>query len=481
MEKSILKNTIYKLVLEFLRVGIPLITIPYIYRIFKPEVMGRIEISQAIITYFSIFAGYGVYNYGLREISYIKEDNKKKNKVFTELFIISFLSSILVSFIYCMYIFFMITEPILRKILMISVIQIFSYAFFLEWVNEAFENYKFISLKTIIVKIINFLCILYFIKKEEDIYTYIFLISFFMLLNNIISCIYIKKYIKFEFKSLELKKYLKPLTLIIVMTNSTILYTLLDRTFLSRYINDLEEIAYYGMAYKILGVLTTVITSAILVSVPRLSFYIGEKREEDYKELFSNLLSYTTFFLYPVGIGLVILSKEIVLLFGGNNYIGATNIMIFFSIRFIIATIQSIISRQVLFVYKKEKILTNIYLICGLLNLIFKIFLLKFNLFNAVSAIITTSLAELGILIISIIYIKEVMKLKMKILKLKDFKYLVISSLFFIVKLLPLSNKIQYKVLEVIFFNASIYIIILFLIKDEIIFEILKNIKRSNK
>lgn len=481
MGKSILKNTIYKLLLEILRVIIPIVTIPYVYRIFNPKLMGNVEISQAIITYFSIFAGFGVYTYGLREVSYIREKKEKREKIFTELFLISMISSIIVTVIYYFYIIFAIRDPVLKKILLINIIQLFSYIFFIEWINEAFEQYKFISLKTVIVKVINFICIIIFVKKETDIYLYIFIVAFFVFFNNLLSYFYIKKYIKFDFRNIDLKKYLKPLILMIIMTNTTILYTLLDRTFLIKYSKNLEEIAFYGMSYKLLGVLTTVITSAILVSVPRLSFYIGEKREEDYKRLFNNLLSYTAFFLYPVGIGLVILSKEIVLLFGGNNYIGATNIMIFFSIRFIIATIQSIVSRQVLFVHKKEKSLTSIYLICGLLNLIFKIFLIKFNLFNAVSAIITTALAELGILIISIVYIKKIMKLKMKVLKLKDFKYLVVSFFFFIVKLLPLSNKIQYRVLEVIFISASLYIIILFLIKDEIIFAILKNIKRSDK
>ena len=49
---SIIKNIIYKFSLEILRIFIPIISVPYIYRIFKPEIMGNIEFSQSISGYF---------------------------------------------------------------------------------------------------------------------------------------------------------------------------------------------------------------------------------------------------------------------------------------------------------------------------------------------------------------------------------------------------------------------------------------------
>lgn len=87
MQKSILKNSIYKVIVEVLRIIVPIITIPYVYRKFNPTLMGNIEISQSIITFFSIFAGFGVYAYGLREISYIRR--KKEEKI---LYLQNFLS-----------------------------------------------------------------------------------------------------------------------------------------------------------------------------------------------------------------------------------------------------------------------------------------------------------------------------------------------------------------------------------------------------
>ena len=61
MNKSIKKNFFFKLFLEILRIIIPIISVPYVYRIFKPEIMGNIEFTQSISGYFFVFAGFGVY------------------------------------------------------------------------------------------------------------------------------------------------------------------------------------------------------------------------------------------------------------------------------------------------------------------------------------------------------------------------------------------------------------------------------------
>ena len=178
--KKLIQNFIFKLSLEVLRIIIPIISIPYVYRLFKPEIMGNIEFSQSISGYFFIFAGFGVYTYGLREISRIRDNKDKRNKIFSELFIISTLSSFIVFIVYIGYIYFKFNSDILlRNMLLLNSIQILAYIFYIEWINEVFENYKFIAQKTIVVKIINVICIFIFIKISDDFYKYLLLINIF--------------------------------------------------------------------------------------------------------------------------------------------------------------------------------------------------------------------------------------------------------------------------------------------------------------
>ena len=309
---SILKNIIYKFSLEVLRIFIPIISVPYIYRIFKPGVMGQIEFSQSIVGYFFIFAGFGVYTYGLREISRVRNDEKKRNKLFTELFLISTISSIFVTVIYLFYVYFKFNNDILLKnMLLINSIHLISYIFYIEWINEAFENYKFISQKTIFVKVLNLICIFLFIKMSDDFYRYLFLINIFIFINNLISFIYIRKYIKFDFKNLKIKNYMFPLGMILLISNINILYTQLDKITLGFYSENISEVAYYGVAQKVMSILMVIIMSIISVTMPRLSFYLGQNKKDEYEKTFNKIFPFIYLLLFPIGVGIIILSRDI--------------------------------------------------------------------------------------------------------------------------------------------------------------------------
>lgn len=293
MNKSYLENFLFKFFLEILRIIIPIISFPYVYRIFKPEIMGNIEFSQSISGYFFIFAGFGVYTYGLREISRVRDNKKEKNKIFTELFLISTLSSFVVFIIYIGYVYFKFDDEILlRNMLLFNSIQILSYIFYIEWINEAFENYKFIAQKTLVIKLINVLCIFIFIKISSDFYKYLFLINIFIFLNNLISFVYIKRYIKITLDNLNLKKYLFSLGIILLIYNINVLYTQLDKIMLGFYSNDIKEVAYYGIAQKVMSVIMVLIMSIINVTIPRLSYYLGKENTKEYEKLLNIIFPY---------------------------------------------------------------------------------------------------------------------------------------------------------------------------------------------
>ena len=476
---SILKNIIYKFSLEILRIFIPIISVPYIYRIFKPEIMGQIEFSQSISGYFFIFAGFGVYTYGLREVSRIRNDEKKRNKLFTELFLISAGSSILVIIIYLSYILLKFHDSnMLKNMLLINSIHLIAYIFYIEWINEAFENYKFISQKTIIIKVINVICIFLFIKIADDFYKYLFLINIFIFINNFISFIYIRKYIKFDFKNLKIKKYIFPLGIMLLISNINILYTQLDRISLGFYVKDMSEVAYYSVSQKVMSIMVVIIMSIITVSMPRLSFYLGERNQREYEKLLNNLFKYSYLLLFPIAVGIIILSREISLFFGGSLYLPAQAVVSIFGIRVIVIVVESLLSNQVIFLHQKEKMIALIYGICGFSNLILKILLIKFNYFNASTAIFTTMLCEILIIFLDLLYIKNHLKINLKIFNFNSLKYFLFSLSFFGIKYILRNIELHYIFYSILIFICCslTYLILLILSKDECLKEIVNKL-----
>ena len=104
MSKSISKNIIFKFLLNIFNVVVPIIIGPYVLRVLGPDLMGTINFSQTIYGYFFIFAGFGVYQYGLREISRVRDDKKKLSQVYTSLFTLTFITNILTTIGYVLFV-----------------------------------------------------------------------------------------------------------------------------------------------------------------------------------------------------------------------------------------------------------------------------------------------------------------------------------------------------------------------------------------
>ena len=478
-DNFIIKNIMFKFLLEILRIIIPIISVPYIYRIFKPEIMGQVEFSQSIVGYFFIFAGFGVYTYGLREISRVRNNKEQRDKLFTDLFIISTVSSIVVTLIYFGYVYFKFnSDLILKNMLLINSMNLISYIFYIEWINEAFENYKFISQKTMIIKIINLVCIFLFIKVSEDFYKYLFLINIFIFFNNFASFIYIRRYISLSFKNIEIKKYLFPLFLMILISNLNVLYTQLDRITLGLYGENIEEVAYYGVAQKVMSIMMVIIMSIVRVMMPRLSFYLGEGNKLEYENLLNKTFPYIYLLVFPISVGIGILSKEIALFFGGIEYIVAQGVIIIFGIRLIITTIETILINQVIFLNQRERAIIFIYIIGGAINFILKVILIKLHILVGTMAIFTTMVSEIALIGIEYYYIKKYLDIKLEIFKLNNLKYLIFSLLFIPIKYLlrNLNYSVMLNSMIVFIACSSIYFIFLFMTKDKCLVEIMSKV-----
>lgn len=78
----------------------PFITSMYVTRILSPASIGEVVYAQNIVSYFAILAFLGIPTYGLREIAKARNDHEELSKLFSELFVINFISTVVFSFMY---------------------------------------------------------------------------------------------------------------------------------------------------------------------------------------------------------------------------------------------------------------------------------------------------------------------------------------------------------------------------------------------
>jgi len=105
--------------------------------------------------------------YGLREISKTRNDRDERNQIFSELFIINLISTIVFLAAYILLIFLVKAyrdELVLYLVVGISVaLNIFN----ISWIFEGLEEFRFISLRNLAFKILTFALLVIFVRGKK--------------------------------------------------------------------------------------------------------------------------------------------------------------------------------------------------------------------------------------------------------------------------------------------------------------------------
>ena len=466
-QKSLFKNTIYKAILSLVNIVVPLIIGPYIVRVLDVELYGMYNKVFSEFQIFLTFASFGIYTFGVREISKIRDDKEKVSKLFSNLCLLSLITNGLVMIIYILYSMFS-SSGLTTTIYLIMTIQIVGNIFYIEFVNEALENYKFITIKSAIIKILYLVALLLFVKKPDDIIIYSTIICMTVFLNNIVSFIYAKKRIKFDFSDIKFKKYLKAMAFILVIENADMLYSQLDRVMLGRLVSDVSVTNYY-ISYYLVATVMSIPYAIINVSIPRLTYVIKNEGKKAYENLLKKSFSSLLFIIVPCCFGMFVLSQEIILLYAGDKYAYIYPILMVAAIVRIIISIQSVFTNLVLYPNNEEKQILKFCVTFGIINVLFNIVLVALKIFTPFSAMLTTGIAILLFVIAQYRYTKNKLQINLKIFEGSNKLYMLLSVLFIpmslLIRLLDLPFVVNIIVTMIV--CASFYVGVLYIRKDE--------------
>lgn len=467
MKKSMFKNTIYKALLSFANIVVPLLVGPYIVKLLDIELYGTYNKVYADFQLFLTFASFGIYTFGIREISKIRNDKKKVSKLLSNLFIISILSNLVVGIIYIIYALTT-SSGITTTLYLIMTIQIVSNVFYIEFVNEALENYRFITLKTLIIKILYMFSLFIFVKKPTDIIVYSIIICLTLFANNISSFIYAKRKIKFDFSDIDFKSFIGPLILVLIITNVDLLYSQLDRVMLGKFVSDVSVTMYY-IPYYIVSTLAAIPYSIINVSIPRLSYLIENEGKRGYEDTLNKVVSSLLFIIIPMCMGIFVLAKEVIFLYAGEKYMTMVPVLMIACIIRIIISIESTMTNLVMYPNNQEKKIVQFTLICGILNLLLNSLLIMLNMFNPFTCMLTTGIAEISLSTLLYYYISKKLKLNYKLFTKQNILYILLSFAFIPVSLFVRLLNVGFftTIVIIMLFCIGLYIGVLYYKKDE--------------
>lgn len=369
-EKSFIGNTLYNILYKVCSLLFPFIISVYSSRVLLAEGVGKVAFANNIVSYFTLLAAMGIPNYGIREVARARNDKKELNKVFSELFIVNTISTTI-----CLVAYYLIINSnsfFSKEITLYNIvgISIFLNYFNVDWLYSGIEEFKFIAVRSIIVKILLLFAVVVFVKDKNDYVVYAF-ISCLAIAGNYIWNILLlnSKGITFAFKQIHIVRHIKPIVILLCTTLSIELYTLLDTTMLGVWGND-KVVGYYSNASRLVKVFITLIVSVSGALLPRLSLYYKEKKYNKCSELINKVFSYLFLFAVPVGVGIFMLAPEMVDFMYGETFDAAINTVRILSLLTFVLSFSNLFGTQILLTVKCEKKLLFATMIGAFTNII---------------------------------------------------------------------------------------------------------------
>jgi len=466
------KNIFFNLILTISQILFPLITFPYASRILGPSGIGSIVFVDSITQIFLLFSALGIPIYGVREISKLKHDKLAISNLLSELLTIHMCCTGLFILFYLGLALFIPQLSAHFLLVLIGVAILIFNVFSLEWFFQGIENFSYITKRTLIVRIVFIILLFCFVSKKTDTVVYYSLMAGSSFLNAIINFNYSRRYVNGLRVSLNLKKHLKPL-LIILCSNIVIsVYLLMDNTIVG-FLKGEVAVGYYSTAVKFAKVALTIITSFGIVLIPQISKAHTVKDYDRVNVIVNKSFNYVCTIGLPLTIGLILLSKTIILTLVSKAFLPSVLVLQIISPILIIIGMTNIFVWQVLTPFGKDKKVLFI-VICGMLTSLTFNFLLIPH-WSYLGAAVANVVTELVVMVLSAYYVYSLNLIKFKLTPLWNAIFGSLGLILITIILrVTISESLIREILIVVLCGILYSIYQIIIVKNEIIVSVFK-------
>ena len=479
--KSLIKNTLYTILKTFATIVIPFMVFPYISRILNVDSIGKWNYANSYISYFMLFAMFGVSEYATRNGSRIKDNKDEFNRFSNQIFSVNLIFSIASFILLVAFAFLLSFLEQYRAIIIFLGITVLIAPFSVEWIFSVHEDFKYISIRTIVLQIIYACSIFIFIKTEQDFFKYVFISVLASVITTVFnyhrSGIYHRP--KFTFNN-KIKEHFKNLSVFFINSLASAIYLNSDVLILG-YLTNNYTVGLYSAAVKIYSMVKQLFNATVFSMIPRLSYYAINSHSE-FKKLLRNVVSIVFVFVFPATIGLITLSNDVIILIAGPKYQSASMTLSILAVATFFAVYANIFANGVMIPMGKEKIVAKATIWSAILNLILNIWAIPKFLQNGAAA--TTLLAEAMLLCICVFQSRNIV---IHVVDVKNVISVSFSTLVMVLMILFINNYLISQEIPFIFSltvklltGVVSYFVMLTLTRNTIIREIKSIIKKED-
>lgn len=343
---KIIKNYIYTITYQILNIVLPLITTPYISRIFGAEKIGVFSYTYSIVQYFVLFAMLGISDHGNRSIAKVRSSHIQKEETFWSIYMIQIASSILAIFLYILYLLFSNSEY--RKIAVLQFIYLAASIFDINWYFWGNEKFKLTVSRNIIIKLAAVSGIFLFVKNENDLIIYVLINSGSIFISNLLLWFFLLQDIKIiRVKRKKIFKNIKPILILFVPLIARSIFVFMDKIMLGN-MSTMDQVGYYENAEKLILAPTAILTSLGTVMLPRISLLNSSGELKQSRRLTDISMQYILFAGFAFSFGMAAIAPTLIPVFLGVEFKPCIVLVCLMSITIILVGWANVIRTQYL-------------------------------------------------------------------------------------------------------------------------------------
>ena len=317
--------------------------------------IGRVNFADQTVNYLRILAAMGVSTVGVREIAACGNDRAKRSQVFSDIF--SFILILAIVAVFALVILILAVPQLhgVNNLLFVGSFYLFFSSMMIEWFYQGIEDFRFVTLRSIAVKIVYVLLVFLLVKAPEDYLIYYALISGTIVVNALINLGYSRKFADLSLRKSHPRRYSKSILALGVYMVMLSFFTTFNVVYLGMVKGD-HEVGVYTTATKIYSLILGVLTAYTTVMMPRMTSLLSENKEEEFKDRIDDSFNLVFCVAFPLIIGGVYFAPQIIDILAGEQYKEAIPVMRLIMPLVVVIGLAQIWVIQILLPKKKDSI-----------------------------------------------------------------------------------------------------------------------------
>lgn len=407
MASSVKKNFALNLINTISGLLFPLITFPYASRILLAEGIGQVQFFQGIIGYIALCTALGIPMYAIREIARVRNDRELCSRTSVEILLLHSGLTLIGYAIVAVLVATVTQIQVDIPLFLLLSTNLFFTAIGATWFYQGIEDFKYITIRAIVVRLFSLVCLFIFVKEKSDLFCYATISVTAEVGSNLFNFFRLRKYIdisRLRLKELHPLRHLKPALRIFAMNLVISIYVNLDSVMLG-FLKDEKAVGYYAASTRITKSILGVVQSLGTVLLPRISNLVSNHRMEEFHQLANKAFRFMLMLSLPLTVGLIFMASSLIHLFCGSGFepsILTTQIM---APIILFISLSGIMCWQILFPLDKEKWVVYATMSGAIVN--FTLNWILIPSYAQYGAGIATSIAECLVTIVAILLARK--------------------------------------------------------------------------